>query len=208
LGASLQTKEVSMSESKPKTKARFKAGFPSIVEVEVTREWDDKSDENLIHYGDKIAILACDGTYWQVNRNDDDKVMALAKHIKEWEFIEIVAVGDEFVSERNRVVKYGDQVAFRFTENGSFVGANLNSGNKELTARAPMVKEWEMFTLLEHPKKKPSKDKYLRYGSWFALRAYNGKHVMFDKNNSKQLLASVPHIDEWEAFVFISPSQT
>ena len=195
-----------MSESKPKTRARFKAGFPSVVEVEVIREWDDSSDVNLIHYGDQIAILVCDGTYWQVNRNDGEKVMALAKHIKEWEFIQIVAVGDEFVSERNRVVRYDEQVAFRFTENSSFAGANLNSRNKELTAHAPIVKEWEMFTLLEHPQKKPSKDKKLRYGSWFALRAYNGNYVMFDKNNSKQLLASVPHMDEWEAFVFIHPS--
>lgn len=194
-----------MSESKPKTKARFKAGFPSIVEVEVTREWDDSSDDNLLHYGDRIAILVCDGTYWQVNKNDGDKVMALAKHIQAWELIEIAAADDEFVSERNRVVKYNDQVAFRFIENGSFVGANLNSGNKELTARASIVKEWEIFTLLEHPKKKPSKNKKLRYGSWFALRAYNGKHIMFDKDNSKQLLALVPHIDEWEAFVFIRP---
>ena len=192
-----------MSETKPKTKARFKAGFPSVVEFEVTREWDDSSDENLLHYGDQIAILTCDGTYWQVNRDEGDKVMALAKHIKEWEFMEIVAVGDEFVSERNRVVRYNEQVAFRFLENNSFVGADLNSSNKELTARVPVVKEWETFTLLEHPQKKSSKDKKLRYGSWFALRAYNGNHVMFDKINSKQLLASVPHIDEWESFVFI-----
>lgn len=195
-----------MSESKPKTKARFIAGVPSIAQIEITREWDDNGDDNLIHYGDQIAIRVCDGTYWQVNRNENDRVMALARHIKEWEIIEIVAVGDDFVSEKNRVVQYNEQVAFRFVENDSFVGTDLNSSNKELTARAPAVKEWEMFTLIEHPQKKSSKDKKLRYGSWFALRAYNGNHVMFDKNNSKQLLASVPHIDEWESFVFIHPS--
>lgn len=194
-----------MSESTPKTRTRFKAGVPSIAEIEITREWQDNGD-NFIHYGDQISIRVCDGSYWQVNRNEGDKVMALARHIKEWEIIEIVVVGDEFVAEKNRVVRYNEQVAFRFVENNSFVGADLNSSNKELSARAPVVKEWEMFTLLEHPKKTRSKDKKLRYGSWFALRAYNGKHVMFDKNNSKQVLASVPHIDEWESFVFIHPS--
>jgi hypothetical protein len=194
-----------MSATGTTTKARVKVGLPSIAEAEVTREWQDEGD-NIIHYGDQVAIRVCDGTYWQVNRNDGDKVMALARHIKEWEIIEIVAVGDEFVSERNRPVRYNDKVAFRFTTNNSFVGADLNTTNIELTARVPLVKEWEMFTLIRHPRKTSSKDKKVRYGSWFALRAHNGKHVMFDKDGSKQLLACVPQIDEWEALVFIHPA--
>ena len=194
-----------MSTSKSRTKAEVTIGVPKVAEVKVIREWDDGED-NVIHYGDLIAIRVCDGAYWQVNRNQGDRVTATARWVREWEIIQIVAVDDDFVSEKNRVVRYNEQVAFRFVENDSFVGADLKSSNQELTARAPAVKEWETFVLLEHPKKKPSKDKKLRYGSWFALRAHNGKHVMFDKNDSKQLLASVPHIDDWEGFVFINPS--
>jgi len=194
-----------MSPLRSKTQARFKAGVPFGVEVEVSREWQDE-DNTVIYYGDQIGIRVCDGTYWQVNRDDRDKVMGLAKHIREWEIITIVAVGDEFVSQKRRPVRYNEKVAFQFAVNNSFGGADLNSSNGELTARVPWVKEWEMFALLEHPQKPSPKDKKARYGSWFALRAYNGKYVMFDKDRTKQLLACVPHMDEWEAFVFIHPS--
>lgn len=172
--------------------------------MELTREWQDDND-NVIHYGDSVAIRVCDGTYWQVNKDNVDKVMALARHIKEWEIVEIVAMGDEFVSKKNRPVRYNDIVAFRFATNDSFVGAQLNTSNSELTARVPWVKEWEMFTLIKHPQKASSKDKKVRYGSWFALRAHNGMYVMFDKDDSKQVLANSPNIDEWEAFVFKQP---
>jgi hypothetical protein len=194
-----------MSKSSSKTQARIKAGIPPILEVEISREWQDGGDDIVIYYGDQIAIRACDGTYWQVNRDNGDKVMALAKHVKEWELIEIVSVDDEFVSKRKRPVRYNERVAFRFITNNSFIGADLNS-NGELVARVPWVKAWEVFTLLEHPQKPSRKDKRVRYGSWFALRACNGKHVMFDKDGTRQLHAWVPHIDEWEAFVFIKPS--
>lgn len=79
------------------------------------------------------------------------------------------------------------------------------SGSAELAARVPWVKEWEMFKLVQHPHKPVSKDKEVRYGAWFALQAYNGKYVMFDRDSSKQLLAFVSQADEWEAFVFINP---
>jgi hypothetical protein len=190
-----------MNKVSPTNKATIKAGLPTVVEVELTREWQDESD-NIIHYGDKIAIRVCDGAYWQVNRDNGDKVVATAKHIKEWEVIEIVHVGDEFVAEKDRPVRHNDKVAFRFTTNNSFVGADLNTKNSELTARVSWVKEWEMFTLLEHPKKSSFKDKKVRYGSWFALLAYNGKYVIYEKDSSKQLLAFAPHIDEWESYLF------
>jgi hypothetical protein len=194
-----------MNAPSSKTQTRVKVGFPSGVEFEFSRELQNESD-NIICFGDQIGIRACDGEYWQVNRNNEDRVMALAKHIKEWEIIEIVAVGDEFVSQKKRPVRYNEEVAFRFIVNNSFVGADLNTINNELTARVPWVKDWQKFTLLEHPHKVSPKDKKARYGSWFALRACNNQHVMFDKNDSKQLFACVPHIDEWEAFVFIHPS--
>lgn len=196
-----------MSKSSSKNQARIKVGIPSFVEVEYSREWQNEND-NLIYYGDQIAIRVCDGTYWQVNRDNGDKVMALARHIKEWEIVEIVAVGDEFVAEKGRPIRYNEAVAFRFIDNNSFVGSDLHSENNELTARVPWVKEWETFTLVEHPQRPPLKDSKVRYGSWFALRAYNGKYVMFDKDDSKQILACAQQIDEWESFVFIHPSMT
>lgn len=165
------------------------------------------SPDNIIYYGDQVAIRVCDGTFWQVKRDDSDKIFALARHIQEWEIMQIVHPADPFIEKRNRPVRYNEMVAFHFLDNKSFVGAQLNSPNAELTARVPWVKEWETFVLVKHPKHKP-KDNNARYGGWFALRAYNGKYVMFDRDNSKQLLAVVPHIDEWETFVFIPPGTT
>ena len=81
----------------------------------------------------------------------------------------------------------------------------MRTENNQLTACVPWVK-WQMFTVIKHPQRPLSKDKKVRYGSWFALRAYNEKYVMFDKNDSKQLLAYASHIDEWESFVFIHSS--
>ena len=194
-----------MSKSSSKNQARIKAGIPSFVQVEFSREWQEDND-NLIYYGDQIAIRVCDGNYWQVNRDNGDRVMALAKHIKDWEIVEIVAVSDEFVAEKGRPVCYNEEVAFRFLANNSFVGSGLHTEKNELNARVPWVKEWETFRLVVHPHRPPFKDSKARYGSWFALRAHNGNYVMFDKDGSKQILAYAQQIDEWESFVFIHPS--
>ena len=61
-----------MSKSSSKNQARIKAGISSFVEVEYSREWENKNG-NLIYYGDQVAVRVCDGRYWQVNMNDDHK---------------------------------------------------------------------------------------------------------------------------------------
>lgn len=193
-----------MDDTSAKNKARIKLGIPTIVEAEFTREWQDSHD-NVLAYGDLIAIRVCDGAYWQVNINSDNKIMALMHEIKGWEIIQIVAVGDEFVSIKNRSVQYNDKVGFRFIKNNRFVGSNSKSQNGELAANVPWVKPWEMFTLLEYPERHAAKDNKVRYGSWFSLRADNRKYVMFDKSHSKQLMACAPEIREWEGFVFMKP---
>lgn len=189
----------------PKNRARVKISIPTVAEVELSREWQ-ADDDNVIHYGDQVAIRACDGTYWQANGNDFHKLMSIERHIKEWEIFQIVAADDEFVAVKNRPVRFNDKVAFWFAASKSFIGARLNDNDCHLTAVVPWVKAWETFTLVEYPNKPSSSDKKVRFGSWFALTAANGKHVMFDRDGTKQLLAVVPHIREWEGFVFIHPS--
>ncbi len=194
-----------MDNNSVKNKARVKLGIPSIVEAEFTREWQDLGD-NVLMYGDLIAVRVCDGTYWQVNIDTDNKVMALAHEIKGWEIIQIVAVGDEFISIKNRPVRYNDKVAFRFVKNNRFVGSNSSVQNGELTANVTWVKPWEMFTLMEYPERPMTRDNKVRYGSWFSLLADNQKYVMFDKGHSKQLMACASKRREWEGFVVMQPS--
>ena len=194
-----------MSESSSKTELRLKLGLPSIAELEISREWRADRD-SVVCYGDQIAIRLYDGTYWQVNRDHGDKIMGLGKQVAQCELIEIVDVANPFASHRNRPIRCNEKVGLRFTSNNCFAGADFCSSiTGELTARVPWVKEWETFTLVDTPTRPLRRDKKVRWGSWFALRASNGKYVMFDKNDTKQLLACAPRIDEWETFVIIDP---
>lgn len=188
---------------------RFVVGFPPFFKLEVSNEGKVSRDQdNLIHYGDRVAIRTYDGWYWQTNRDNGDKIMALAKHVREWETFQIVAVGDEFVSTENRVAKYNDKIALRFISNDCFIGSDLNNYPHELMARVPWVKEWEAFEVNRDPRVISSlfqtslKGKFLRYGSAFSLRAYNGRLVSFDKDESKQMLARSENPGELETFFF------
>lgn len=174
------------------------------VKIRYSVSWRSE-DDNFIYYGDKIAIRVIDGTFWQANRDEDNKVMALAKHIKEWEKFEIIAA-DGLPFQRGRHVHYNDLVAIRFLASNSFVSVNLDEG-AELVASVPWIKEWEKFTLIRHPNRPSAEDGRLRYGAWFALKACNQQFVTFDRDKTKQLGAWVSHLDTWEEFiVFKLPS--
>lgn len=193
---------------------RFSVGFDPFFRFEISTEKDGKpGKDSLIRYGDRVAIRTYDGWYWQANRDKDERIMALAKHIRDWEIFQIVAVGDEFVSRKDRVAEYGDDIAFRFPGNDCFIGSELSLYPYELAARVPWVKEWESFKAhrgvraMSLGRKTSEKDKFLRYGSRVSFAASNGKFVVFDKDESKQMLACSDVLSEWETFVFRHPAE-
>ncbi len=163
---------------------------------------------DIVLYGDQIGIRACDGNYFQVKLDIGTRLFALERHIKNWELLEIVAASRPFSITPNRAVHYGDKIALKAMNNNNFIGANLNSEQKEITANVAHIKEWETF-ILRHPTNwlKTIFHTKVRYGDFFALRAYNNKHITYNRDGDKGLFASVSHIQEWEIFSVIKPSQ-
>lgn len=92
--------------------------------------------------------------------------------------------------------------------NNSFVGVNLDSEQKKLTAVVPHVKSWENFTLF-HPSDflKNFRGKKVRYGDFLSLKAFNGKYVKYALDSDGKLSATAPHKKEWETFAFVKPSR-
>lgn len=184
-------------------RAKIGLNLFSLVTGEVEIQETTESD-NWVRYGDRIAIRVCSGDFWQTDIFDSDIVSGKGKQIGDWEIYKIVLAEDEFASNRGQFVRYGDNVAFVSLINQRFVGANHN-GQGELTARVTAVGPLETFHLECPPNKKRPIDRKLRFGSWFALKSSNGKYVMFDRDNSKQLLATIDWIKEWESFVIMNP---
>jgi hypothetical protein len=166
----------------------------------------EKEIEDVLTYGQVVAIRACDGKYVMTDLNDQEILAAHERHVEAWEVFKIVEVSSPFSHIPKKAVRYGDKVAFLAMNNRNFVGAALHSQG-ELTARVAHVKEWETFTLLCPPTSRSKKRRdALRYGSFFALQAYNGKNVMYNRDGDRRLLAKVPYVSDWETFTFIDPA--
>jgi len=162
---------------------------------------------DFVMYGEQIGIRVCDGNYFQVKLDIGTRLFALERHIENWELLEIVAASRPFAITQNKPIHYGDKIALKALNNKNFLGANLNSEQKEVTANVAHVKEWETFMIV-HPNSwfKTLFHKKLRYGDFFALRAYNNKYITYNRDGDKGLFASVSQIKEWEIFSVIKSS--
>jgi hypothetical protein len=178
----------------------------AIVGPIIYRNYITRPKQDALTFGKKVGIRACDGRYVMADLNTNSRLLGREHHLKEWEMFEIVDALDPF-SSVPKPIRYGDKVALRAINNGSFVGAALDS-NGELFARVSWVKAWETFVLCRTPSSvRVGVDNIVRYGSFFALQAHNGKNVMFNREGDGGLSAVALHIKEWETFVFIDPAQ-
>jgi hypothetical protein len=163
---------------------------------------------DVVMYGAEIGIRTCDGKYVQTRLDSGSELFAIERHVKEWEIFEIVSPSSPFSIALNKAVRYGDEVALKAKNNYNFVGANLDSGQKKLTAVVPHVKEWETFTL-SHPSDilKNELGKKVRFGDFFSLRAFSKNYVRYELDSDGSLSATAPHKKEWETFAFVNPAQ-
>lgn len=155
---------------------------------------------DFVCYGEKVAILVCDGCFWQNNQPNNSVLECISPSAGEQELFAFVHPRDEQITERNRPVLYGDVVALKSAYNAQYVGADLDMPGNPLTARVPWIRTWQKFDLLRTPEKQEQLDGRLRHGSRFILRACTGKFVMYDRDASKQLLSVVEEASLWECF--------
>ena len=174
--------------------------------LQQTQTEDQVRQQHILIYGKEVAIRTCDGKYVMSDLNNDETLIARERHVQAWEIFKIVHASSPFLHIPERFVHYGDKVSFMAVNSSNFVGAALHSQG-ELTARVPHVKEWETFRLLRPSgRKQGQRGNVVYYGSLFALRAYNQKNVMYNRDGDGRLLAIVPHVSDWETFVFIDPA--
>ncbi len=159
----------------------------------------------MLYYGNKIGIRSCNGTYIMCDLDSGERLFGRKRKIDEWEIFEIVNPKVPFVTIPNRLVRYGDKVGFRSINNKNFIGANLNSNEKEVMSIMPKPDTWETFTLVSPPVESKNK-KGVCLGGAFALKAYNNRFVRFKKDGDGGLYADAEHIKDWEIFYVINPS--
>jgi hypothetical protein len=165
---------------------------------------DSSKDQQILAYGQAVAIRTCDGKYVTADLNNDNTLVARERHVKEWEVFKIVHAASPFSPMPKRAVHYGDRVALLATNNQNFVGAAFDS---QLTAWVAHVEDRETFTLLRPPKSKLRRyGRTVQYGSFFALQASNGQNVRYNCKGDGKLRAEVCHVEAWETFVFIDPT--
>jgi hypothetical protein len=198
--------EMSPNEKKSTIHGKAKINIGLVALEGGFQEEKEINSDNFIRYGDKIAIRVCDGRFRQTDINNGAIIVAKERHIKEWEIFKLVLASDPFVSEKGRIVRYGDKVAFQALINRSFVGADHNH-RSELTSRVHWVKEWETFIVVRPTDTNKPREKKLRFGGWLALQSSNGKFVMYDRDESRKLCARADLIKEWECFVLINPEE-
>ncbi len=172
--------------------------------LQVRQAKDMINQQHILTYGKEVAIRTCDGRYVTADLNNGTLV-ARERHVQAWEIFKIVHASSPFLHVPERSVRYGDKVAFLATNSNNFVGAAFHS-QSELTAWVAHVKAHEKFTLLRPPAGvQRQRGKMVYYGSFFALRADNGQNVMYNRDGDGRLFAIVPHVSDWETFVFIDP---
>jgi hypothetical protein len=165
------------------------------------------NNQDILTFGSRIAIRSSDGNYVQTDLDNNAKLLARVRHVKEWEIFIIVDSQNPFSYAPNRTIRYGDKVAFKALNNHNFVGVDYDN-NRVLMASVPWVKGWETFTILPLPENKSDiADKPIRYGNFFALQAARGEYVMHDRGGESVLAAVASHIREWETFIAIEPSR-
>ena len=161
---------------------------------------------NALKFGQVVAIRTFDGQYFSATPDGD--MSATVRHVQEWECFELVDAADPLIYSKDKVVRYGDQVALRATVNDQYIGARLDDAKAPLTARVPWVKAWETFTIIRPPNYSRARWRSpLRYGTFFTLQAYNSKYVMYNREGDGSLQAITSRIGDWEIFAFIDPSR-
>ncbi len=110
----------------------------------------------------------------------------------------------DYQQRQNLAVKYGSPVSIKAC-NGKYIMSRLNRHGK-LAARADHINDWEQFEIINVAKPLlENKNTPVCYGDKVAFRSLaNDNFVSSDLGNHGRLIASVPHIKQWEIFT-ISP---
>jgi hypothetical protein len=104
---------------------------------------------------------------------------------------------------------FGNSIVYRSpvsikASNKKYIMARLNHHGK-LAARADHINEWEKFEIVNAEESlSENKNRPIRYGEKVAFRSIaNYKFVSSDLGNQGRLIASAPHIKEWETFTLL-----
>jgi hypothetical protein len=169
------------------------AGAPAVPAVA------DPLNDDPVLYGSRVAIETCDGSFVSANLGAEDKrLTGRVKHVKAWEVFEVCFAGVPPAG-RPQAVQYGDLVALLASDN-RYVHAHLE-GKGELSASWPEARGWETFTL-EPVEGEQVRGEPVQFNRRFALRAFNGRYVRFDRDGSGGVAAEAERCQEWETFRF------
>ena len=135
------------------------------------------------------------------NPSTSTNVLAL---LKDDECPEVSTAAEKNLDYQQRLhlfaVKYGCQVSIKAC-NGRYIMCQLNRHAK-LAAKADHINDWEKFEIVSSTNPfSDNRNKPVHYGEKIAFRSIaNDKFVCSNLRNHGKLIASAPHIKEWEIF--------
>ena len=159
---------------------------------------------NSIVYRSPISIRASNKKHITARLNHHGKLAARADLVNKWEKFEIVNAEESLSENKNRLIRYGEKIAFRSLANDKFVSSDLGNHGR-LIAGALHIKEWETFTLL--PVKDDDKlGEIIEYEDNFTLQIHDKKIVYCRVRESGRICIDSNRTDSSEVFTFIQPS--
>lgn len=160
-----------------------------------------KAGRGIVAYGDRVVLTTFDGFYVQVDPNEQGWLRATSRHINEWDRFEVVSATGAMPG---RSVKFGDRIGLKANRNNQYVGANVDSEDKEITTCALALASCETFIVTPAHERSNNGDD-VAYGASFALKAANDHYIAYRPDDTQTFWAAAPNIGDWERLMFVEP---
>lgn len=159
----------------------------------------------VVAYGDKVVLMAFNGSYVQVESNEQGTMKASSPSFGDWDRFEVVsAMG----AVQGRAIKFGDKVGLKSLKNEKLVSVDFNNEQNAIGAAATDLQDWEKFVIQSTKPGRPTEG-FVTYGASFGLLSDQEKstqrYLVAHKDDTNTFWAKAKTIGNWERLMFVEP---
>lgn len=166
-----------------------------------------RASTGVVAYGDKVVLMAFNGSYIQVESNEQGTMKANVDNqsFGNWDKFEVVSATGAVPG---RAVKFGDRIGLKSLKNGKFVWVDFNNDQNAVGATATDPKDWETF-VIQSTKPGRLTEGFVTYGASFGLLSDQEKSTqrrfVAHKGDTGTFWAKSETIGNWERLMFVEP---